>query len=214
MTSALLEKLGAAYTLTPCAAGEYEAFSLAGMDFTVKAWDAAGIGRISLMKASGMGGAMEMESLIVNPTLLDAPLCNLDAIGAQGNLMLYAELYDTLLAEPRKEEGFLAAAEPFGDLMDFPAKPAWYDEIRFKSSVTKAGPEALKDRFGALAEAFGDAYLALLAVSPSCDMAAKKEKADAYRDGLLAHGGPATDAFLKVWGPEKTGDFFRTVLFS
>ena len=38
-------------------------------------------------------------------------------------------------------------------------------------------------------------------------------KADAYRDGLLDNGGPATDAFLKVWGKEKTAELFQKVLF-
>ena len=56
-------------------------------------------------------------------------------------------------------------------------------------------------------------YLDLLKDARLCDPVQKKGKADAYRDGLLAHGGPATDAFLKAWGPERTGVLFKKVLF-
>ena len=213
MTEELLEKLKEKYTFTPCEAEEYEAFSLAGMDFTAKGWDAEGLGRISLMQAEGMGGAMKMESLIVNPLLVDAPLFNLDVIFAQGRIMFYGELYDTLVAAERQEDRFRKAKEAFPDLMDLPGKPAWYDDLRYGCSLTKAGADAQKDRFEELAGMIGNAYLDMLSEAEACDPAAKKEKADAYRDGLLANGGPATDAFLKVWGPEKTGVFFREVLF-
>jgi len=46
-----------------------------------------------------------------------------------------------------------------------------------------------------------------------CDPERKKEKARAYSNGLLEHGGPAVNNFLKVWGKEKTEDFFGRVLF-
>ena len=213
MTEELLRKLNETYVMIPCEAEAYKAFSLTGMDFTAEGWDAEGLGRISLMKAEGMGGAMKMESLIVNPLFVDAPLFNLDVIFAQGRIMLYGELYDTLAAAERQEEGFRNAKEAFPDLADLPGKPAWYDDLRYACSVTKAGADTQEKRFEELAGMLGEAYLAMLKAAAPCDAAAKKEKADAYRDGLLANGGPATDGFLAVWGKEKTEEIFRKVLF-
>ena len=43
--------------------------------------------------------------------------------------------------------------------------------------------------------------------------AAKTEKASAYVEGLLSHGGPSTDVFKKALGEEKTAELFRRVLF-
>ncbi len=213
MTDKLLKEIGEIYPLTRCEAPEFDSFNLAGMDFVTKGWKAEGLGQVSLMEASGMGGAMGMTSLIVNPIEIDAPLFNLDIISLPGKKMLYMELYDTLLDAKRNEAPFAAIRDGFADIADIPGKPCWYDDIRYGASVTKCAAAGQEGRLDELMAQFGEAYLNLLKDARCCDPAAKKGRADAYRDGLLNHGGPATDAFLKVWGPEKTGVLFREVLF-
>ena len=213
MTDKLIGELKEIYPFTPCDAPEFEKFNVAGMDFTVQGWDAQGLGRVSRMEASGMGGAMTMTAFMVNPTAVDAPLFNLDLISLPGKKMLYMELYDTLLAAPRNEAPFTAIRADYGDVMDIPGKPCWYDDIRYGASVTKCAVTGQEARLDELMARFGEAYLDLLKDARPCDTAQKKVKADAYRDGLLSHGGPATDAFLKTWGQEKTGRLFTEVLF-
>ena len=213
MTDKLLNEIKEVYPLTPCEAPEFDRFSLAGMDFTTKGWKAEGLGHVSLMEASGMGGAMGMTSLIVNPVEIDAPLFNLDIIALPGKKILYMELYDTLLDAQRNETPFTAIRDRFSDIVDIPGKPCWYDDIRYSASVTKCALAGQESRLDELMGQFGEEYLNLLKDARCCDPAAKKVKADAYRDGLLTHGGPATDAFLKVWGSEKTGELFQKVLF-
>ena len=213
MTDKLLNEIKEIYPFTPCDAPEFDAFNLAGMDFTTQGWKAEGLGQVSLMKASGMGGTMGMTSLIVNPLDIDAPLFNLDVISLPGKKMLYMELYDTLLTARRNEGLFAAIRDEYADITDIPGKSCWYDDIRYGASVTKCAGAGREGRLNGLISRFGEEYLNLLKDARCCDPAAKKEKADAYRDGLLAHGGPATDAFLKVWGKEKTGKLFKEVLF-
>lgn len=213
MTDKLIRELKDIYPFTPCDAPAFDAFNVAGMDFTTKGWDAAGLGRVSRMEATGMGGAMTMTALMVNPTAIDAPLFNLDLISLPGKRMLYMELYDTLLAAPRNEAPFAAIRAEYGDIMDLPGKPCWYDDIRYSTSVTKCAVGGQEGRLDELMARFGEAYLDLLRDARPCDPAQKKVRADAYRDGLLDHGGPATDAFLKVWGKEKTAELFEKVLF-
>ena len=213
MTKQLLSELQELYPFTPCAAPEFDTFDLNGMAFTTKGYTAQGLGRVSLMEAAGMGGAMTMTALIVNPIEIDAPLFNLDLIALPGKRMLYMELYDTLLAARRKEEPFAAIRAEYGDLADIPGKPCWYDGIRYGASVTKAALADQEARLTELMGRYGKEYLNLLKDARPCDPGQKKVRADAYRDGLLAHGGPATDGFLKTWGPDKTGVLFRQVLF-
>jgi len=213
MTNQLIDELKEIYPFIPCEAPEFDAFNVAGMDFTTRGWDAQGLGRVSLMEAKGMGGAMTMTALIVNPMEIDAPLFNLDLISLPGKKMLYMELYDTLLAAPRNEAPFAAIRGDYGEIMDLPGKPCWYDDIRYGASVTKCAMAGQEGRLDELMARFGEEYLDLLKDARPCDPAQKKGKADAYRDGLLANGGPATDAFLKVWGKEKTAELFQKVLF-
>ena len=213
MAQKLLQALQELYPFTPCQAPAFDRFDLNGMEFAVQGWDAAGLGRVSRMEATGMGGAMTMTALIVNPVELDAPLFNLDLITVPGKTMLYMELYDTLLTAPRNEAPFAAIRDGFADIQDIPGKPCWYDHIRYSASVTKCAMADQQKRLDQLMAQFEEEYLTLLQDARCCDPAQKKVRADAYRDGLLSHGGPATDAFLKVWGKEKTGELFEQVLF-
>lgn len=213
MTEKLIGELKKIYPFTPCEAPDFDRFSLNGMDFTARGWDARGLGRVSLMGATGMGGAMGMTALIVNPVEIDAPLFNLDLICVPGKRMLYMELYDTLLNAPRNEAPFAAVRGEYGDIVDIPGKPCWYDDIRYGASVTKVALDGQAERLEELMTQYSERYLDLLKDARPCDPVQKKVRANAYRDGLLAHGGPATDAFLKTWGPEKTGQLFETVLF-
>ena len=213
MTDKLLREIQEIYPFTPCDAPEFDKFNLNGMDFTVQGWQAQGLGQVSLMEASDMGGAMGMTSLIVNPVEIDAPLFNLDVIALPGKKMLYMELYDTLLNARRNEAPFIAIRDEYADVMDVPGKPCWYDHVRYDASVTKCAMAGQEGRLDELAARYGEEYLTLLQDARCCDPAAKKIKADVYRDGLLAHGGPATDPFLKAWGQEKTGELFQKVLF-
>ena len=213
MAQKLLQALQELYPFTPCQAPAFDRFDLNGMEFAVQGWDAAGLGRVSRMEATGMGGAMTMTALIVNPVELDAPLFNLDLITVPGKTMLYMELYDTLLTAPRNEAPFSAIRDGFADIQDIPGKPCWYDHIRYSASVTKCAMPDQQKRLDQLVAQFEEEYLTLLQDAQLCDPAQKKVRADAYRDGLLSHGGPATDGFLKAWGKEKTGELFEQVLF-
>lgn len=213
MTDKLLTDIGEIFPLTPCEAPEFDSFHLDLMKCIAKGYDAEGLGRVSLMTGSGLVGLMSMTTLIVNPIEIDAPLFNVDLIRVPGKEMLYMELYDTLLNARRNEAPFADLRAEYADIEDIPGKPHWYDDIRYGASVTKAAAGDQKERLHELVSRYAGMYLDLLKDARRCDAAAKKAKADAYRDGLLMSGGPATDAFLKAWRPEKTGAFFREVLF-
>ena len=209
----IFARLQELFELTPCPPSKFETFQMVGLDFEAQGYESEKLGHVSVQTASGMGGAMQMESLIVNPFSVDGPLFSLDLISAQGKYTLMMELYDTLLTTPRDEAPFETIKARYAHIMDIPHKPNWYDDIQYKASCAKlATPEQAED-LSELIMTYAQRYMELLQDAAPCDVAQKRVKADAYRDGLLSHGGPATDAFLKFWGPEKTGKLFKEVLF-
>lgn len=210
MVNDLLAALGKRFPLTPIPAGDFAVIKASGMTFETRAYKAEGLGHVSVMTASGMLGLMKMDTLIVNPFEIDLPLYSYDRIHALGNDTLIIELYDTLLGHP--DLSLVAEMkERFADLPDHALGEHWYDAIKLPESVSKKGKKDRTPRFDALTKAHFAAYLAVDAAP--CDPEEKRKKAKAYTDGLLTHGGPSTDSFIKSIGREKTETLFRTVLF-
>ena len=211
MTGRLLDLLGKAHPLTACDAGEFSEVKANGMRFAVEAYEAQGLGHVSVMRASGFFGLMQMETLIVNPTQADLPLYSYDRILAMGNDTLIAELYDTTVGGFASGELDELLARSAG-LPDRDPGSHWYDGIRLPQSVSKKGKKPEREAFDRLAEAHFAAWLGAKC-EPLADPEAKRAKTAAYVDGLLAHGGPSTDVFRKALGQEKTERLFRSVLF-
>jgi hypothetical protein len=190
--------------------GAFASLKANGMKFTVSAYEAEGLGHVSVMTAKGFFGLMKMDTLIVNPKTLDLPLYSYDRILAMGNDTLIVELYDTMV-EPLDTEALKAVNEANKDLPERDPGTHWYDGIKLKESVSKKGKK-LTERFDAYTKDYTNAYLGLPA-KPVTDAAAKREKANAYVEGLLKNGGPSTDVFKKALGEQKTAELFRKVLF-
>ena len=213
MIEKLIEEFAQSYTFDAIENKEFDSFKVNGMDFEVKAYDAQFLGRVSSMKGKMKFGLMKMETLIVNPLELDVPLFSFDLIQVPGKLIVILEQYDTLVNAKRNESVFLNIKEKYEDLEDRPSKSAWYDELRFSSSIGKKVSKKKADRVKEMIEEYFEAYLDLCRDARVIDREEKKVKADLYRDGLLENGGASTDSFLKAWGKEKTERLFKEVLF-
>ena len=213
MIEKLIEEFAKSYTFDAIENKEFDSFKVNGMDFEVKAYDAQFLGRVSSMKGKMKFGLMKMETLIVNPLELDVPLLSLDLIQTPGKLIVIVEQYDTLVNTKRNESVFLNIKEKYEDLEDRPSKSAWYDELRYSSSIGKKVSKKKADRVKEMIEEYFEAYLDLCRDARVIEKEEKKVKADLYRDGLLENGGASTDSFLKAWGKEKTERFFKEVLF-
>lgn len=210
MTDKLLSMIKERFPLKEKNVGAFAALKANGMKFTVSAYEAEGLGHVSVMTAKGFFGLMKMDTLIVNPKTLDLPLYSYDRILAMGNDTLIVELYDTMV-EPLDTEALKAVNEANKDLPERDPGTHWYDGIKLKESVSKKGKK-LTERFDAYTKDYTNAYLGLPA-KPVTDAAAKREKANAYVEGLLKNGGPSTDVFKKALGEQKTAELFRKVLF-
>ncbi len=212
MTEKLLNILEKEYPLEEIDVGDISTLKANGMTFSVKAYNAVGLGHVSVMRAKGFFGLMKMDTLIVNPTEKDLPLYSYDRIFAMGNDTLIVELYDTLLGE-FSELGLNGVKERYASLPHRDPGEHWYDSIKLGSSISTKGKKDLTGTFDELTLKHFEAYLAECDNVGSTDRAAKVEKAAYYVNGLLRNGGPSTDVFKKALGEEKTEVLFNNVLF-
>ena len=210
MTEQLLKLIADKYPLTETDVGEFAEVKASGMKFHIRAFRAEGLGIVSEMRAKGMLGLMKMDSVIVDPFLVDLPLYSYDRIRAMGNDVLIAELYDTLLT-PFDESKLNEVKAKFASLPERDPGKHWYDDIKLKSSISKKGKKKNSASVDALALKHFETYLA--SPAPQADEQRKREKARYYVNGLLEKGGPSTDAFVKAIGKEKTKELFEKYLF-
>lgn len=210
MIEQLLSMIGKHFPLIEADVGDLYAIKAKGMTFRVRAYQAEGLGHISVMQAKGLLGLMKMDTLIVNPKTLDLPLYSYDRILAMGSDTLIVELYDTLVnAVPL--DALDAVNARYKELPDRDPGVHWYDPIKLPQSISKKGKKQ-GEAFDAYLKAYSEAYLALPAAAVT-DPEKKREKTNAYVEGLLKNGGPSTDVFKKALGAEKTAELFRKVLF-
>ena len=211
----LIDLIGRSFELKGQPAGEFSALKVGPMKFSIEHWDGGLLGNISFMSGSAMMGLMKMETLIINPVKADLPLLSMDTVLAMGKLTVIAEIYDTTIG------GFDQAAcqtvkESLASHPDRPTSPIWYDNIKLGCSLSKkTGKKALPALEKGLAD-YVQAYLSAAEKAPELSsdlLGQKRQKADAYINGLLEHGGPSTDVFVKHLGKEKTEKLFREVLF-
>ena len=211
MTDRLLSIIKEKYPLFEIDAGEFSTLKANGMKFTVKAYYAAGLGHVSVMKAKGFFGFMKMDTLMIVPKEKDLPLYSYDRIYAMGNDTLIIELYDTFiekldlsaLDKVRSKFSYLAERDP-GE--------HWYDKIKLPQSISKKGKKVQTGDLDALTAEHFLVYLNAPASDVS-DIAKKIELSARYVNGLLSQGGPSTDVFKKSLGIEKTQNLFQKILF-
>ncbi len=189
--------------------GSARQFQAAGMAFEARAYVAEGLGHVGVMTAQG---PMRMETLLISPFELDAPILSYDRIHAMGQEIMVAEMYDSLLGDSFCADGM---ARALGEAAVYPDKSQdiWYAPMIVSPWLNQKGAADDAARFDGIAADYVAAYLAAAKAAEPCDAAQKREKAAVYSEGLLKHGGPATDPVKAAMGEEFTADLFRNTLF-
>ena len=212
MVNKLLAAIGEHYPLTEISAGEYARLKANGMTFSVRAFQAADLGWVSVMTATGFFGLMKMDTLIIHPTAIDMPLLSYDRVHAMGNDTLIFELYNTTLGTAALSA--TAIVKQDGSVLpDHDLGSHWYDSIKLPESLSKKGKKLHTVAFDVLTMNYMKAFLSDCTGAAPCDADAKRDKGSIYAEGLLTHGGPSTDVFKKALGEEKTAYLFRHILF-
>ena len=134
--------------------GEDARLTKFGMVFTTRSYEVKGAGHLCIMRMKAFGGIMKMETVIIAPYGMDAPLMNVDWVGVLGKETLMVEFYDSQLS-PWPDElqaEFRSIASGDADLADRASGAHWYDSIRYSCSYDKSG-KGLTERFNRTAQA-------------------------------------------------------------
>ena len=215
MTNIILDLVKNHHTLVSKSVGEFKTFKAKGMTFDCEIYHAEGLGHISVMKANGFFGLMQMDTLVIAPENKDLPLLSYDRIYAMGNDTLIIELYDTMGEKKVNVSSIVDVKNKYSTLperfVDGEEPKHWYDDIRLPETTSKKGKKKNRADFDAYVLDYISAYLSIDA--DLCDVDEKKARTDVYANGLVTNGGPATDVFKKEFGEEKTSEIIRGVLF-
>ncbi len=214
MDQTIISFINELYPLTKCDIKEFNKIEFNGMSFTNTHYEAEGLGSVSIMEMVAAGGAMTMDSIIINPFNIDAPLVSYDRVKAFGKDTLLLESYNTCLNNDFDQSNLLLLKSKYSNFIDHVSKPCWYDDITMPFSLCKDGEKSNESDFDNIAKEFILLYLEATKIAPKCDEKLKRLAAKKYSDGLLEHGGPATDPFKAAVGIEKTTEFFNKVLFA
>ena len=212
MIGQLLDLIGRKYPLTPVDVGEYAALRANRMKFSISAYKAQGLGHVSVMRAKGFFGMMNMDTLMVTPVHRDLPLYSYDRIHAFGNDTLIVELYRTLLGAGYDDSALQEVKQKYAFLPSRDPGQHWYDDIKLSESLSLKGKKKETPHLDALALAHLQAYLCAPCLDVE-DVEAKRQACETYAEGLLTHGGPSTDVFMKALGEEQTRMLFTHILF-
>lgn len=196
--------------------GEFSAVKAGPMKFKIRHWSSPLLGNVSLMSGSAMFGLMKMDTLIITPRNMDLPLLSMDTILVSSKFTAIAEIYNTCIKD-FDQSSFIEAASKLSSLKDREVKSQWYDSIRLGCSVQKIGTKKDIPLVDEALEAYLKAYLTegkkLKEIVDKEEKEEKNSRVDSYVDGLLEHGGPSTDVFVKKFGKEKTAELYHKILF-
>ena len=208
MLEKLLDAIRARFPLTGNE-GATRQFQAMGMAFEARAYAARGLGHVGVMTAQG---PMQMETLVINPFELDAPIFSYDRIEGMGQETVIVEMYDSLLGDSFRADGIVQALGESAAVLGKELE-SWYAPLIVQPWLHLKGAAGDGERCDAIAADYVEAYLAAAQAAEPCDPDQKQRKAGAYSQGLLEHGGPATDPVKAATGEEFTASLFRETLF-
>lgn len=205
LLDSVLAALEQHYTLNQEDLGNDARLSKKGFTFETQSWEIQGVGHLCVMQMKAFLGLMRMETAVIAPTQVDAPLFNLDWVRAFGTETTIAELYNTQLQEWPHEctEALEHVCTMYEDLPDAPPSgdARWYDELLYPCSFHKKG-KGQAERMSKIAQDYLHVYTELLAASLTCDTSEKSAKVRAFAERLFAEGGPAVDMVTKLFGAQ------------
>lgn len=212
MLNKIMKKIQNIYETNEKDCRKYTNMHVSGMNFHNSCYEVKGLGNVAIMNISDDKGIMRMDTLIINPFEIDAPMLSYDCIQMMSTNILYLEPFDTTIEHTFDTSLIKNVQDKYDHLLENnPQQERWYDHLRLEGTIFKKTSHT--DLLQQMIEEYYDAYLEACQKSASCPTELKKQKAAVYSKGLIENGGPATDPFLKAYGKDTTEDFFKHVLF-
>ena len=184
------------------------------MKFALRQFKIGGVGNLFVMQGKALLGLMKMDTVILTPLFVDAPLYSYDRIFAMGRDTMLQEFYDIRLEKNGQEnlDRIAGRRAMIAGMAEHDPGRHWYDSMLLPESVFRKGRSCKAQADAYELAVLGD-FIDLLKAAPACDEALKRAKANTYVNGLFENGGPSTDAFVKAIGREEARRLFGQVIF-
>jgi len=209
-----ISRLESSYALTEKDLGSDAVMSGSGMKFSLRCFDAAGLGHLFTMKMSGMLGLMKMETAVLAAEQKKIPLFNIDYIKAMGKETFITEFYNVAGDDvPGKyADAFAEIKAADSPIADYSTGPHWYDSYLMPFSYAKTGKK-LTSHFLDVCAKETDLLLKMASEAEECIPEERKESTMFFAQSLLDNGGPAVNQFKKLFGPEKAAKVVREYMY-
>jgi hypothetical protein len=214
-----LDLLRAHYTVRECAVDPVLANPIiGGRPHHARRFDIDGVGNLLVMTVTETETA-QLSSFVITPYAKNLPMFSTDYVYSGDQRFFLIEIYDLAVRHDETFDTgiarFATLKDAWSDMLDFPVKPCWYDEIR-PVCLAKAYPpeqdELAIDRFLMALRAF----ITLERETPvlaGADIWKKWQLNSDYANRLIDEGGVSTDLFTQSIGAENTRRFFHEVFF-
>ena len=216
MTNKILEKISEKYPLQEKDVGGFAKVKAKGLTFNITAYDAKGLGHVSIMQGKGVLGLAKVAIFTINPIEIDLPVYSYQLFSIASENGLSINVYDTLLGEYNYDKMNMVKSNftHIPELVFQVEESARWDEaIKLDCGVYKRCSKKDVASLEALLLSHFEAYLDSSAnIVPDVDREWKQRKAQIYVDGLLLSGAFMSDAFKQKIGESATEELVRKII--
>ena len=213
MVRKMLEDVQKMYKCKKVDIGVFDTVKAEGSTFHIEAYDAEGMGRVTLVEMTGFLKLWKAQSFFVTPLDKDAPVFYYHRHGRKGNDVLKIEIINTWLKRAELEE-LNAVKEKHVDLPEIEDKEEWYEELKLPQTTLRRVIKEEAARLDVFAEDYFAAYMREVEKSKDCERSQKKQKVEKLIKGLSEESGMAiTQFFLSYYDHNVTAKLCTDVLF-
>lgn len=198
MIRQFLEEIDKVYKCKKVNIGVFENVKVEGTKIHMEAYDAEGLGRVTLIEVQGFFKLWYMHSFIVNPMSKDAPIYYYHRHNRKGRDVYKVEVLNTLL-DDREFEEFTPVLEKYAEVADLDDKENWYDEIKMQGCVLKTVKKEEKAVLDEMALEHFKAYKKVCNAAPECSKSNKKAEMQEFIDGLIEWSGLAVLQLFRAY---------------
>lgn len=213
----VLNLLSKKYKLEELECSEFKTLKIQNMDYTVNCFKIAGVGHLTIMDSRESQG-LQMVSIVITPYFKNLPLLSSDFMYIKEKRNFLVEIYDLVPEQDELYKEFIRKFQKMKEELDLPAmslKENWYDSIRPVCTAKIATPEEDEVILNFISDTFR-LFIEMEQSVHELDKEKRQSKwniTQEYTDKLINSGGPSTNVFKAVLGPDKTKEFFDNVFF-
>ena len=209
----MLDRVQKEYACKKVDIGVFDTVKAEGTTFHIEAYDAQGMGRVTLVEMTGFLKLWKAQSFLVTPLDKDAPVFYCHRHGRKGNDVLKIEFINTWLKSATLEE-VDAVKEKHSDIPEAGDVEEWYDELKLPQCTLKKVKKEDGAKLDVVMEDYLDAYLREVKKSNECERMYKKQKVEKLSKGLAEYSGMAIVQFFLAYYDHNVADkLCKDVLF-